>query len=122
MGSFEKLIVDAEMLQMMAEYMRPIEVNDDTMALQAIADKNAAAGNTDPLPVPDYTSDDFLQSVVFAIGKNHGFEPLRAWFGCLYEVLMGATEGPRFGGFIALYGIPETIALIDKALTGDLIA
>jgi trimethylamine--corrinoid protein Co-methyltransferase len=37
-ASFEKLVVDAEMLQMMAEYLRPIEVNDDTMALQAIAD------------------------------------------------------------------------------------
>ncbi|MCJ7558668.1 MAG: trimethylamine methyltransferase family protein [Gammaproteobacteria bacterium] len=37
-ASFEKLIVDAEMLQMMAEYMRPIEVNDDTLALQAIED------------------------------------------------------------------------------------
>ena len=37
-ASFEKLVVDAEMLQMMAEYMRPIEVNDDTLALDAIAE------------------------------------------------------------------------------------
>lgn len=37
-ASFEKLLVDAEMLQMMAEYMRPIQVNEDTMALKAIAD------------------------------------------------------------------------------------
>jgi trimethylamine--corrinoid protein Co-methyltransferase len=37
-ASFEKLVVDAEMLQMMAEFMRPIEVNDDTLALQAIKD------------------------------------------------------------------------------------
>ncbi|NBT32157.1 MAG: lysine--tRNA ligase [Rhodobacteraceae bacterium] len=96
-------------------------LKDPQVALQAIADKNAAAGNTDPLPVPDYTSDDFLQSVVFAIGKNHGFEPLRAWFGCLYEVLMGATEGPRFGGFIALYGVPESIKLIEDGLAGRLV-
>ena len=37
-ASFEKLIMDAEMLQMMAEYLRPIEVNDDELALDAIAE------------------------------------------------------------------------------------
>ncbi len=37
-ASFEKLIVDAEMLQMMAEYLRPIEVNDDELALDAISE------------------------------------------------------------------------------------
>jgi trimethylamine---corrinoid protein Co-methyltransferase len=37
-ASFEKLIVDAEMLQMMAEYLRPIEVSDDELALDAIAE------------------------------------------------------------------------------------
>lgn len=37
-ASFEKLIIDAEMLQMMAEYLRPIDVNDDELALDAIAE------------------------------------------------------------------------------------
>jgi trimethylamine--corrinoid protein Co-methyltransferase len=37
-ASFEKLVLDAEMLQMAAEYMRPIEVNEETLALEAIAD------------------------------------------------------------------------------------
>ena len=62
-----------------------------------------------------------LQSMVFAVGKDHGFEPLRDWFKALYEVLLGASEGPRFGGFIALYGVAETLALMDKALAGDLL-
>ena len=57
-----------------------------------------------------------LQSMVFAVGKEHGFEPLRAWFTALYEVLLGASQGPRFGGFIALYGIDETVALIEGRL------
>ena len=61
-----------------------------------------------------------LQNMVFEVGKAHGFEPLRAWFGALYEVLLGETQGPRFGGFIALYGVPETAALIDTALDGRL--
>ena len=58
-----------------------------------------------------------LQSIVFACGREK-FDPLRDWFKALYEVLLGASQGPRFGGFIALYGIEETIELIEKALDG----
>jgi len=65
--------------------------------------------------------DEALQTIVFAVGKDHGFDPLRDWFKALYEVLMGASQGPRFGGFIALYGIPETIALIEDGLAGKLV-
>ncbi|WP_068118341.1 lysine--tRNA ligase [Tropicimonas marinistellae] len=61
-----------------------------------------------------------LQSEVFAVGKAHGFDPLRDWFKAIYEVLLGASQGPRFGGFIALYGVDETVALIDEALSGAL--
>jgi len=64
--------------------------------------------------------DEALQTLVFAVGKDHGFEPLRDWFKALYEVLLGASQGPRFGGFIALYGVEETIALIEKGLAGEL--
>lgn len=63
-----------------------------------------------------------LQNLVFAVGNAHGFDPLRAWFGAIYEVLLGAEQGPRFGGFIALYGVAETIALIEAGLSGDLVA
>lgn len=65
--------------------------------------------------------DEALQTIVFAVGKDHGFDPLRDWFKALYEVLMGASQGPRFGGFIALYGVPETIALIEDGLAGKLV-
>jgi lysyl-tRNA synthetase class 1 len=60
-----------------------------------------------------------LQTMVFAVGTDHGFEPLRDWFKALYEVLLGASEGPRFGGFIALYGVSETVALIAHALARE---
>jgi lysyl-tRNA synthetase class 1 len=60
-----------------------------------------------------------LQTMVFAVGKEHDFDPLRGWFTALYEVLLGASQGPRFGGFIALYGVDETIALIEDALKKD---
>ena len=61
-----------------------------------------------------------LQGLVFAVGKDHGFDPLRDWFKAIYEVLLGASQGPRFGGFIALYGVAETVALIERALAGEL--
>jgi lysyl-tRNA synthetase class 1 len=64
--------------------------------------------------------DEALQSVVYAIGRDR-FDPLRDWFTALYEVLLGASQGPRFGGFIALYGVAETVELIDRALAGDLV-
>ncbi|WP_299784730.1 lysine--tRNA ligase [uncultured Marivita sp.] len=66
------------------------------------------------------TDDETLQTIVFAVGKDHGFDPLRDWFKALYEVLLGQSQGPRFGGFIALYGVDETVALINKGLAGEL--
>ena len=62
-----------------------------------------------------------IQADVYAVGKEHGFEPLRDWFAALYEVLLGQTQGPRFGSFVELYGIAETRALITKAVAGELV-
>ena len=60
-----------------------------------------------------------IQYEVYEIGKRHGFEPLRAWFKALYETLLGQSQGPRMGSFIALYGRAETVALIRKVLAGE---
>jgi lysyl-tRNA synthetase class 1 len=60
-----------------------------------------------------------IQFEIYEIGKRHGFEPLRAWFQALYEVLLGTSQGPRMGSFIALFGIPETRALIAEALEAE---
>ena len=43
------------------------------------------------------------------------------WFNALYQILLGEERGPRFGSFAALYGLPETRALIRHALDGKLI-
>jgi lysyl-tRNA synthetase class 1 len=58
-----------------------------------------------------------IQNLLYEIGKRHPFPDLRAWFGCLYQVLLGQNEGPRFGHFIEVYGIAETVALIEQALS-----
>jgi lysyl-tRNA synthetase class 1 len=62
-----------------------------------------------------------VQSVIYEIGKEHGFEPLRDWFKAIYEVAMGQTQGPRFGSFAALFGCQETAVLIRRAVDGALL-
>ncbi len=57
-----------------------------------------------------------LQTLIFAVGKEHAFDPLRAWFTAIYEVVLGQTQGPRFGSFAAIYGPGETGDLIAGAL------
>jgi lysyl-tRNA synthetase class 1 len=78
------------------------------------------SADPDAGPKPDPGADpgaETIQNLVYEVGKRHNFPELRAWFACLYQVLLGQQEGPRFGGFIALYGIAETIALIEAALS-----
>jgi lysyl-tRNA synthetase class 1 len=60
-----------------------------------------------------------IQDQVYAVGKRHDFPDLRSWFKALYEVLLGQSQGPRMGTFIALYGLEETKALIRRALAGE---
>ena len=69
----------------------------------------------------DTTDGEVIQGEVYAVGKAHDFRPLRAWFGALYEVLLGASQGPRFGSFAAIYGLPQTIALIERGARGELV-
>ncbi len=95
-------------------------LQDGDYARDLIARKNAIVGKDEPLPEADFADEEFLQSIVFAVGKVHEFEPLRDWFKAIYEVLLGASQGPRFGGFVALYGVEETVALIDRGLKGEL--
>ena len=68
----------------------------------------------------DTTDGEVIQGEVYAVGKAHDFQPLRAWFGALYEVLLGASQGPRFGSFAAIYGLPQTIELVEKGARGEL--
>ena len=70
----------------------------------------------------DTTDGEVIQNEVYAVGKEHAFEPLRAWFSGLYEVLLGSSQGPRFGSFAAIYGLERTIALLESGANGDLAA
>jgi len=66
--------------------------------------------------LPADTDAESIQHAVFEVGKRHPFESLRHWFQALYETLLGSSQGPRMGSFIALYGIDNSRKLIAEAL------
>ena len=102
------------------DFVKPMKVfraptDAERQALEALDAALAAA--------PAGANGEALQNLVYEAGKTNGFgENLRDWFKALYEVLLGASQGPRFGGFIELYGIKETRELIRQGLKGELLA
>ena len=69
-----------------------------------------------------------IQDVVYEVGRREPFldEKKKAkdgkpgvsldWFNMLYQVLLGQEKGPRFGSFVAVYGLQNTVDMIDGAL------
>ena len=72
--------------------------------------------DTELAKLPADASAEDIQTQVFEVGKRHPFESLRGWFQALYETLLGSSQGPRMGSFIALYGIDNSRRLIAEAL------
>ncbi|QDX27265.1 lysine--tRNA ligase [Sphingomonas suaedae] len=67
--------------------------------------------------MPRDAAADAIQDAVYEVGKaRFGKEALRDWFKALYETLLGSSQGPRMGSFIALYGIANSRKLIGEAL------
>jgi lysyl-tRNA synthetase class 1 len=71
--------------------------------------------------LPEDAKAEDIQNIVYEIGKSQfgdlgGFAELRDWFKALYETLLGSSQGPRMGSFIALYGIGNSRRLIAEAL------
>ena len=69
-----------------------------------------------------------IQTVVYEIGRREPFlDQVKKgkdgrpgvtldWFNMLYQVLLGQEKGPRFGSFVAVYGIANAISMIDGTL------
>jgi lysyl-tRNA synthetase class 1 len=69
-----------------------------------------------------------IQDVVYEIGRREPFLDHKKqakdgkpgvsldWFNMLYQVLLGQEKGPRFGSFVAVYGVQNTVEMIDGAL------
>ena len=99
------------------DFVRPTKTfrapsNQERAALEDLKTKLAALD-----PAADGEA---IQTEIFTVGKDHGFENLREWFQALYQILLGQDQGPRFGSFAALYGVDKTIEMIDAGLEGKL--
>jgi lysyl-tRNA synthetase class 1 len=79
--------------------------------------------------LPDDASAEDIQNVVYEIGRREPFlDHVKKgkdgrpgvsleWFNMLYQVLLGQEKGPRFGSFVAVYGLGNSVAMIDATLT-----
>ena len=72
--------------------------------------------------LPANATAEAIQTEVYEVGKRHAFADLKSWFQSLYEILLGQSQGPRMGSFIALYGLSETLTLIKRVLAGETLA
>jgi lysyl-tRNA synthetase class 1 len=86
--------------------------------------------------LPEGASAEDIQAALYDVGRAapryqdfaaKGATPERPgvsndFFNMLYEVLLGEKKGPRFGSFVALYGVAETRKLIEDALNGVFVA
>jgi lysyl-tRNA synthetase class 1 len=73
--------------------------------------------------IPAGATAEEIQTKIYDIGMTHySKETLREWFKANYELLLGSSQGPRMGSFIALFGAKETIGLIDTALKQEVAA
>lgn len=75
--------------------------------------------------LPEEAKPDAIQSVIYDVGRREPYTTVQKdgslgvkldWFNMLYQVLLGQEKGPRFGTFVAMYGVANTIRLIDEAL------
>jgi lysyl-tRNA synthetase, class I len=82
----------------------------------------AAAGVSDPALIQDAVLDIGRRDPWRTPAKDGGWNVGRGWFMALYQVLLGESEGPRFGSFAAIYGLENAARLIDRALAGELMA
>lgn len=68
---------------------------------------------------PNASSEE-IQTKIYDIGMDSGYENLKLFFSDLYKILLGQKEGPRLGSFIKLYGINEIRDLIASIKNNSL--
>ena len=68
--------------------------------------------------IPTNSTGEEIQKGIYTIGRESNYENLRDYFADLYKILLGQSSGPRLGSFIALFGCPNMINLINDRLVG----
>ena len=66
--------------------------------------------------ITDTNTSEEIQTLLYEVGKKHQFDNLKDFFKLVYQVLLGQEQGPRLGSFIKLYGLQETIKVIEEKI------
>ena len=66
------------------------------------------------LEISETNSAEEIQTLLYEVGKKHQFDNLKDFFKLVYQVILGQEQGPRLGSFIKLYGVEETIKIIEE--------
>ena len=114
-GEFVKKMVESainyynDFVKPYKKYKTPTD-NELLMFKKLIEELRAVMSNAGVIEDADH-----LQGIIFSIAKESDV-PAKQWFSSIYEVLFGNSRGPRIGSFIALYGVENTIALIEDRI------
>ena len=118
-----------ELVEYAIHYFRDFVLPDKKFREPTDAERAALIDLRDALSqlAADAPAED-IQNVVYEVGRREPFldEKKKAkdgklgvsldWFNMLYQVLLGQEKGPRFGSFVAVYGLQNTVDMIDGAL------
>jgi lysyl-tRNA synthetase, class I len=121
----------AELVDYAINYYRDFVAPVKKFRSPSMAERAALLDLRDALAqLPAQATAEAIQEVVYEVGRREPFLDKTGkiktkdgkpgvsleWFNMLYQVLLGQEKGPRFGSFVAAYGLADTIAMIDGVL------
>jgi lysyl-tRNA synthetase, class I len=118
-----------ELVEYAIHYFRDFVLPEKKFREPTDAERAALIDLRDALSqLPADASAEDIQNVVYEVGRREPFLDQKKkakdgkpgvsldWFNMLYQVLLGQEKGPRFGSFVAVYGLQNTIDMMDGAL------
>ncbi len=120
-----------QMVDYAIHYFRDFVLPEKKFREPTLAERAALIDLRDALAqLPADATAERIQEVVYEVGRREPFLDTSGkvktkdgkpgvvldWFNMLYQVLLGQEKGPRFGSFVAVYGLQNTIDMIDGAL------
>jgi lysyl-tRNA synthetase class 1 len=119
----------SEAVEYAIHYFRDFVLPEKKFREPTTEDRKALLDLRDALSnLPPESTAEQIQDVLYDVGRRPPFldEKKKAkdgqpgvsldWFNMLYQVLLGQEKGPRFGSFVAVYGLKNTVDMIDGAL------
>ncbi|MBT0160455.1 lysine--tRNA ligase [Candidatus Bathyarchaeota archaeon A05DMB-2] len=108
--------VDADLakrIEYAFNWVRDFEEIKETQVSLSDEERNAVAALVTVLEAE--TDPDRIQNAIFNVAKNNGLQP-RAFFKTLYEILIGAPQGPRLGPYMLAMGKQNVVAALRRTL------